>query len=182
MSIAVRPFTTYLVAVFREDPEALLRELVAPLSQARPGEPLPGVPFSREAVANAFVMLGLLPEQRAEEILAGPRLALEAKGFRFGVLTGELSVRPGAHGFQDAQQASRDSLTQIPLAVTAGPVPIPLSGMNLTLTWAVLTAAGVKLRLRATENLGIGPAVRASLGDRRVLADDHAVLPGAGGR
>ena len=65
---------------------------------------MPGVPFSREAVANAFVMLGLLPEQRAEEILAGHRLALEAKGFRLGVLTGELSVRPGALGFQDAQR------------------------------------------------------------------------------
>ena len=44
--------------------------MVAPLSRARPGQPLPGVPFSREAVANAFVMLGLLPEARAEEILA----------------------------------------------------------------------------------------------------------------
>jgi hypothetical protein len=33
--------------------------------------PPPGVPFSREAVANAFVMLRLLPEARAEEILAG---------------------------------------------------------------------------------------------------------------
>jgi len=59
----------------REGPEAFLRELAAPLSEARRGEPLPGVPFSREAVANAFVMLGLLPEQRAEEILAGHRRA-----------------------------------------------------------------------------------------------------------
>jgi hypothetical protein len=139
--------------MFREDPEAFLRELAAPLSEARRGEPLPGIPFSREAVANAFVMLGLLREQRAEEILAEHRPALEAKGFRFGVLTGELSVRPGAHGFQDAQEASRDSLAQIPLAVTAGPVPIPLGGMDLTLTWAVLTAGGVKLRLRATGQL-----------------------------
>ena len=81
-----------------EDPEALLRAMVAPLSMARRGEPLPGVPFSREAVANAFVMLGLLPEARAEEILAEYRPELEAKGFRLGVLTGELSVerRPRA--------------------------------------------------------------------------------------
>jgi len=40
-------------------------------------------------------MLGLLRDQRAEEILAEHRPALDAKGFRFGVLTGELSVRPG---------------------------------------------------------------------------------------
>jgi hypothetical protein len=75
-----------------EDPEAFLRVMAAPLSTARRGEPLPGVPFSLEAVANAFVMLGLLPEARAEEILAEYRRKLEARGFRFGVLTGELSL------------------------------------------------------------------------------------------
>ena len=67
-----------------QDPEALLRAMVAPLGMARRGEPLPGVPFSREAVANAFVMLGLLAEARAEEILAEYRPELEAKGFRLG--------------------------------------------------------------------------------------------------
>ena len=50
----------------REDPEAFLRAMVAPLRAARRGGSLPGVPFSREAVANAFVMLGLLPEARAD--------------------------------------------------------------------------------------------------------------------
>jgi hypothetical protein len=53
----------------REDPEA------------RRGEQLPGVAFSREA--------------RAEEILAGYRPELEAKGFRLGVLTGEPQGRSG---------------------------------------------------------------------------------------
>ena len=133
----------------REDPEALLRAMVAPLSMARRGEPLPGVPFSREAVANAFVMLGLLPEARAEEILAGYRPELEAKGFRLGVLTGELGVRPGAHGYQDALAASRDELTGIPLAVAVGPVPIAFGDTDLVLTWATLTPGGVKLSLRA---------------------------------
>src|SRR4029077_16443618 len=98
-----------------EAPEALLRAMVAPLSAARRGEPLTGVPFSREAVANAFVMLGLLPEARAEEILAEYRPELEAKGFRFGVLTGELSVRPGAYGYQDALAARRRDPDRITL-------------------------------------------------------------------
>jgi hypothetical protein len=44
-----------------EDPEAYLRALTAPLAQARDGEPRPVVRFSAEAVANAFVILGLLP-------------------------------------------------------------------------------------------------------------------------
>ena len=133
-----------------EDPEDFLRVLAAPLNRARPGEPLPGVPFSLEAVANAFVMLGLLPEARAEEILAEYRRELEAKGFRFGVLTGELSVRPGAHGFQHAQAAGRDSLTQVPLAAAAQTMPIPLAGIELSLTWATLTPGGVRLGFRAT--------------------------------
>jgi hypothetical protein len=133
-----------------EDPEAFLRVMAAPLNTARRGEPLPGVPFSLEAVANAFVMLDLLPEARAEEILAEYRRELEAKGFRFGVLTGELSVRPGAYGFQHAQAADRDSLTQIPLAAAAETMPIPLAGIELSLTWATLTPGGVRLGYRAT--------------------------------
>jgi len=133
----------------KEDPEAFLRAMVTPLSRARRGEPLPGVPFSREAVANAFVMLGLLPEARAEEILAEHRPELEAKGFGLGLLTGELSVRPGAYGYHDARAASRADLTGIPLAVAAGPVPIAFGGTDLVLTWATLTPGGVKLRLRA---------------------------------
>jgi hypothetical protein len=132
-----------------EDPGAFLRAMTAPLSSARQGQPLPGVPFSREAVANAFVMLGLLPESRAEEILAEHRPELEAKGFRMGVLTGELSVRSGAHGYQDAQAADRDGLARIPLATAAGPVPIAIDGLDLTLTWVTLTPGGVRLRLRA---------------------------------
>src|SRR5580704_9327341 len=133
-----------------QDPEALLRAMVAPLSMARRGEPLPGVPFSREAVANAFVMLGLLPSARAEEILAEYRPGLEAKGFRIGVLTGELSVRPGAHGYAEARAADPGTLTRIPLAFAPGPVPIALDGMDLSLTWATLMPGGVWLRLRAT--------------------------------
>lgn len=140
----------YLVLMTLVDPEAFLRAMVAPLSAARSGESLPGVPFSVEAVANAFVMLGLLPEPRAEEILAGPRLELETKGFRIGVVTGELSVRPGAHGYQDAQAGGREDLARIPLAVAAGPVPITIGGGDLNLTWATLTPGGVRLRFRAT--------------------------------
>ncbi len=151
-----RLLATYLVLMSGEDPEAFLREMAAPLSTARRDEPLPGVPFSLEAAANAFVMLGLLPEPRAEEILAGYRRELEARGFRFGVLTGELSVRPGAYGFQDAQAANRDSLTRIPLSASAQTIPIAFDGVELSLTWATLTPGGVRLGYRATGQLDIG--------------------------
>jgi hypothetical protein len=148
----------YRVFVVLDDPEAFLRAMLVPLSAARRGQPLPGVPFSREAVANAFVMLGLLPSARAEEILAGYRPELEAKGFRMGVLTGELSVRPGAHGYHEARAADPDSLTRIPLAFAPGPVPIAIDGMDLSLTWATLMPGGVWLRLRATGRDGGQPS------------------------
>jgi hypothetical protein len=159
----------YRVSMVAEDPDAFLRAMTAPLSSARPGQPLPGVPFSREAVANAFVMLGLLPESRAEEILAEHRPELEAKGFRTGVLTGELSVRSGAHGYQDAQAADPDGLTRIPLATGAGPVPIAIGGLDLALTWVTLTPGGARLRL-----CGTGPDEGDVAGPRR----PHRVLPG----
>jgi hypothetical protein len=151
----------------REDPEAFLRAMVAPLRAARRGRSLPGVPFSREAVANAFVMLGLLPEARAEEILDECRPDLEAQGFRLGVLTGELSVRPGAHGYQDARAASRDDLTGIPLAVAAGPVPIPFGDTDLSLTWVTLTPGGAKLSIDAVTR-----------DDARPPQQPYQVLPG----
>jgi hypothetical protein len=47
--------------------------------------PREGVAFSWEAVANAFVMLGLLPESRAEEILAEHRVIVSTLwGSRLG--------------------------------------------------------------------------------------------------
>jgi hypothetical protein len=119
----------------REDAESVLRAMLAPLSHAQRGEPLPGIAFSGEAVANAFVMLGLLPEARAEEILAESRSRLQAMGFQLGVLTGELSVRPGARGFQDAQAAGDDSLARIPLAVPPGPGAYALPGWG-SIAWS----------------------------------------------
>src|SRR5262249_10550900 len=59
------------------DPEACLRALTAEaLSWAHPERPLFPVSLGAMAVANAFVMLGLLPEPLAEAILTEHRLAL----------------------------------------------------------------------------------------------------------
>jgi hypothetical protein len=122
--------------------------VTAPLSAARQGRPLPGVPFAIEAVANAFVLLGLLAEQRAERILAESRTALEASGFQVGLVTGELGVRPGAHGFQDARAAGQDGRTEIPLAIGEGPEDLALGGVALSVTWVTLTPRGVRSAMR----------------------------------
>ena len=44
-----------------EKPEAYLRALAAPLAEAQEGSPLAVARFSLDAVANVFVILGLLP-------------------------------------------------------------------------------------------------------------------------
>jgi hypothetical protein len=109
------------------DPEDFLRSLTAEaLLHARPGGPLFSVSLGLMAVANALVMLGLLPEPRAEAILAEHRLALERKGFgtAWGATKGELTVRPGAHGYWEARAAGTAGLRGTPLSVAAaGQVP-----------------------------------------------------------
>lgn len=128
------------------DPEAYLRALTARLARAREGSPLPVARFSLEAVANAFVILGLLPAARAEEILAAQWPALQAAGFQVGREIGELSLSPGARNFQRARTAGADGLQKIPLAVAAGPVRCRLRRHDLVITWVTLTPEGVWLR------------------------------------
>src|SRR5690242_21485005 len=65
----------------RVDPESCLRSLTADaLLWAHPQRPLFPVSLGVMAVANAFVMLGLLPEPLAEAILAEHRSELERQG------------------------------------------------------------------------------------------------------
>ena len=64
------------------DPEGCLRSLAAEaLWWAHPQRPLFPVSLGVMAVANAFVMLDLLPEPVAEAILAEHRSELERQGF-----------------------------------------------------------------------------------------------------
>ncbi|HLQ55277.1 MAG TPA: hypothetical protein VK162_13535 [Streptosporangiaceae bacterium] len=136
----------------QEDPEGHLRSLTAEaLTRASPGRPLLPVSLSVQAVANAFVMLGLLPEPRAEEILAQHRLALESKGFDnvWGVTKGELTVRPGAHGYWDARVAGHEDLVRVPLSVAASRVHCPADMADVYIEWVTLSPAGLRLRVRA---------------------------------
>ena len=78
----------------RVDPEGALRSLTAEaLLWAHAGRPLFPVSLGVMAVANAFVMLGLLPEPLAEAVLAEHRSAMEHQG-----LTCEKNVGAGHVG------------------------------------------------------------------------------------
>jgi hypothetical protein len=129
-----------------EDPEAYLRAMAAPLARAQQGSPLPVTRFSVEAVANAFVVLGLLPAARAEQVLAAQRPLLQAAGFRVGLEIGELSVTPDARAFAEARATAANSPQWTPLAVAAAPARCRLPGHDLTITSATLTPEGIWLR------------------------------------
>jgi hypothetical protein len=156
-----------------EDPEAYLRAITAPLARVREGSPYPVARLRVEAVANAFVVLGLLPAARAEEILAAQRPVLEAAGFRVGREIGELSVNPGTRSFQEARAAALDSPRQIPLAVAAGPVRCRLRRHDLAITWATLTPEGIRLRYHGGARDGDRDLARALAGE---ITEDIAEL------
>jgi hypothetical protein len=170
----------------REDAEAFLRGMVAPLSKTRRGTPLPGVPFSREAVANAFVMLGLIPESLADEILAQYRPLLTAEGFQIGVLTGELTVRPGAHGYQAAQTAGRPARFAAPAPAGAAtgsaepPWPTPAECYLAELASVTSMSISTGDRTVDLDAAGITAAVAEALLWVGALPPDSALLSDAG--
>jgi hypothetical protein len=134
------------------NPEDCLRSLTAEALQWAPHRPLFPDSLGLMAAANAFVMLGLLPEQRAEAILADHKSALERNGFgnTWGVTQGELTVRPGAHEYWQSRMAGPDGLREVPLLVAAAGVCCPTSVAEVCFEWVKLTSTGWQLSFRAT--------------------------------
>jgi hypothetical protein len=140
------------------NPKDCLRSLTAEaLRWAHPDRPVFPRSLGLMAVANAFVMLGLLPESRAEVVLTEHRLALERKGLGnvWGVMKGELTVRPGAHEYWQARIAGAAGLREVPLLVAAAGVRCPTSVAEVCFEWVQLTSAGLRLSFHAT---GAAPA------------------------
>ena len=135
------------------DPADCLRSLMAEaLAWGHPQRSLFPVSLRLMAVANALVMLGLLPELQAEAILAEHRLALEGKGLGngWGVTRGELTVRPGAHGYWQSRVAGSGGLRGVPLSVAAARVRCSASVAEVCFEWVKLTSAGLQLSFHAT--------------------------------
>jgi hypothetical protein len=132
--------------------EDCLRSLAAEALRWAPHRPLFPDSLGLMAVANAFVMLGLLPEPRAEAVLAEHKSALEREGFgnTWGVTKGELTVRPGAHGYWQSRMAGPGGLREVPSLVAAAGVCCPTSVAEVCFEWVKLTSAGWQLTFRAT--------------------------------
>ena len=133
-------------------PEVCLRSLAAEALLWAPHRPLFPESLGLMAVANAFVMLGLLPEPQAEAILADHKSALERMGLgdTWGVTKGELTVRPGAHEYWPSRMAGPGSLREVPLLVAVAGVGCPTSVAEVGFEWVKLTPAGWQLSFRAT--------------------------------
>jgi hypothetical protein len=134
------------------NPEDCLRSLAAEALRWAPHRPLFPDSLRLMAAANAFVMLGLLPEPRAEAVLADHKSALEREGFgnTWGVTQGELTVRPGAHEYWQSRMAGPGGLREVPLLVAAAGVSCPTSVAEVCFEWVKLTSAGWQLTFRAT--------------------------------
>jgi hypothetical protein len=134
------------------NPEDWLRSLAAEALQRAPHRPLFPDSVGLMAVANAFVMLGLLPEPRAEAVLADHKSALERMGLgdTWGVTKGELTVRPGAHGYWQSRMAGPGGLREVPLLVAAAGVCCPTSVAGVCFEWVKLTSTGCQLSFRVT--------------------------------
>ncbi len=136
----------------RVSPEDCLRSLAAEALLWAPHRPLFPESLGLMAVANAFVMLGLLPEPRAEAVLADHKSALERMGLgnAWGVTEGELTVRPGAHEYWPSRMAGPGGLREVPLLVAAAGVCCPTSVAEVCFEWVKLTSKGWQLSFRAT--------------------------------
>jgi hypothetical protein len=137
-------------------PEQCLRSLTAEaLLRAQPERALLPDSLGVMATANAFVMLGLVAEDRAEQILTAHRAALEAKGVApgRGVNAGELTVRPGAHEYWTARGDSMAALADLPLRVlpAGARLPVTVSGQpgEICFEWLTLTRSGWRISYRA---------------------------------
>ena len=164
----------------RADPEGCLRSLTAEaLWWAHPDRPLFPVSLGVMAVANAFVMLGLLPEPLAEAILAEHRSELERQGFgdSWGVTKGELTVRPGAHGYWQSRTGGSAGLREVPVLVAAAGVRCPTSVAEVCFEWVKLASTGLRASFRATAaDLGGNPpppdvVMRRAMSEISVTAD-----------
>ena len=134
------------------NPEDCLRSLAAEALRWAPHRPLFPDSLGLMAVANAFVMLGLLPEPRAEAVLADHKSALERNGFgnTWGVTKGELTVRPGAHEYWQSRMAGPGGLREVPMLAAAAGVCCPTSVAEVCFEWVKLTSNGWQLTFRAT--------------------------------
>ncbi|MGA2529770.1 MAG: hypothetical protein ABSG36_11475 [Acidimicrobiales bacterium] len=111
-----------------------------------------------QATATVLVMLDLIAEAEAEQILVDHKRALEMLSVHpHGVQYGELTLRPtSAYGFQAARRRPMVSLSQRPARVAAPGARAILSDCEVLVEWLVVAPSGVRGRAVITTSVDGG--------------------------
>jgi hypothetical protein len=126
-------------------PETYLRLMADGLAEAQPRWQLRVRATSIQAVAHAFVLLGLISPEGAEAAIARASRAL---GLR-GVGGPEPAIRPGpARDFWNMRAQGHHALAWIPRAVAAGPLRLPVAAADLRCDWFRTARAGVRFQVQ----------------------------------
>jgi hypothetical protein len=166
------------------EPEECLRSLSdEAVRQAEDGGQVLHCTLSMRAAVNAFVLLGLIAERAADQVLRDYRGSLRAKslGTAWQATEGELPAQPGAGDLWQAHLAGAPSLPGLPeaVAVAEASFPATVSGLAgvLRFEWVKLAGGQWRISFRATTDDHGGEPDRPSVVMREVfgfftLADD----------
>jgi hypothetical protein len=98
-----------------------------------------------QAVAHAFVMIGLLSSGAADEVLIEASGELQAHNHA----NMQLQLRPGAEEYWRLRNDRPDRLSWIPRAIAAGPLRISTGSTELLVEWLRLSDAGMRFQAQA---------------------------------
>jgi hypothetical protein len=159
------------------EPEQCLRSLADDaVRRAQAGELVLHCSLGMRATANAFVMLGLVPEIRADKVLAEYQEGLQqhSLGTAWGLSDGELPARSGASEVWEAHAAGAARLGEVPLAMAPAGVSFPatISGLkaDLRFEWVKLAGGEWRASFRACADDPGGEPDRPSVVMREALA------------
>jgi len=159
------------------EPEECLRSLAdEALRQAEGGALVLHGTLGLRAAANAFVLLGLIPERQADKVLGDYQESLQARslGTAWGLTEGELPVHSGAGDVWAAHVAGPSPLPDVPqaMAPAAASFPATISGLkgDLRFDWVKLAGSQWRVSFRASADDPGGEPDRPSVVMREALA------------
>jgi hypothetical protein len=159
------------------EPEECLRSLVdEALQRAQGGAQVLHCTLGVRAAANAFVLLGLMPERQADKILFDYQGGLQQKGLgtSWGLTDGELPAHSGAEHVYEAIASGPAALADVPEAMAPAGVSFPatISGLaaDLLLEWVTLADGQWRISFRASASDPGGQPDRPSVVMREALA------------
>ncbi len=128
-------------------PETYLRLMANDLAAAQPRGRLRLIEASLDAVARAFIMLGLLSAEGATAALTDARRAQALNGV--GGL--ESAVWPGPpSGYWPARVHGQHALSWTPRSVAVGGVRFSVAGADMRCSWFRVARAGLRFQVEAT--------------------------------